>query len=235
MWAAGIALLLLRALAAFVPGRWLWGLDLGRDLAPAAFVVPWLATLALFVPAVARPLTRAIPRGGRGATLGALALALALAAFQWGHPDRALYTGDTSLRHAAFAAIEHPEALAEQALAGDLALHHALPRWVAAHTPWSAEAAGRAQGALLALCTALAGGWLARALGANGAVGLAVIATSACTGALALENGYGKASVEVACLTSIAAVGVARAARSGAGLGTVGVAVGLALLLHRSA
>ena len=61
------------------------------------------------------------------------------------------------------------------------------------------------------------------------------MAVAACTGALALDNGYGKASVEVACLTSIAAVGVARAARDGGGLGTVGIAVALALLLHRSA
>ena len=32
---AALALLALRVLAVFVPGRWLWGLDLGRDLAPA--------------------------------------------------------------------------------------------------------------------------------------------------------------------------------------------------------
>src|SRR5260221_5616436 len=85
------------------------------------------------------------------------------------------------------------------------------------------------------MLTALAGWRLARACGAEGGAWLAAMAVVACTGALALENGYGKASVEVACLTSIAAVGVARVARTGAGLGTVGAAVGLALLLHRSA
>jgi hypothetical protein len=64
----------------------------------------------------------------------------------------------------------------------------------------------------------------------------------ACTGALALDNGYGKASVEVACLTGLAAVGVLRAARAPAlgndgstGLATVGACVALGLLLHRSA
>lgn len=233
--AAVPALLVLRVLAAFVPGRWLWGLDLGRDLAPAAFVVPLLLALALCIPAVAGALARLLPREGRALSTLAVALAFALAAFAWTHPDRSLYTGDASLRHAAFSAVEHPEKFAEQATRGDLWLHHTLPRWVAAHSPWTAEQAGRAQGALLALVTALAGGWLARRLGAGGAVALAVMAVAACTGALALDNGYGKASVEVACLTTIAGAGVARVARDGRGIGTVGVAVGLSLLLHRSA
>ena len=131
--------------------------------------------------------------------------------------------------------VKNPEVFAEQALRGDLVLHHSFPRWVSQHTPFDAEHAGRAQGALLALLTALAAWRLARALGAEGELALAVMALVACTGALALDNGYGKASVEVACLTTIAAVGVVHAARTGGGLGTVGLAVGLALLLHRSA
>src|SRR5262249_57750261 len=83
--------------------------------------------------------------------------------------------------------------------------------------------------------TVLAGWRLARALRADGEVALAVVAISSLTATLALDNGYGKASIEVACLASIAAVGVARAARAEGGLGTVGTAVALALLLHRSA
>jgi tetratricopeptide (TPR) repeat protein len=233
--AAALGLVALRVVAMFVPGRWLWGLDLGRDLAPVAFVVPLLATLALCVPSVARALERTLPRAARARSALAVALALALAAFAWGHPDRALYTGDASLRHAAFSVVEHPEKFAEQAMRGDLLLHHSLPRWLATHTPLSAEQVGRAQGALLALLTALAGWRLARALGAEGALALGVMAVAAGTGALALDNGYAKASVEVACLTSIAAVGVARIARDGRGMATVGIAVGLALLLHRSA
>ena len=235
LYAAALVLLALRVLAVLLPGRWLWGLDLGRDLAPAAFLLPLAATLALFVPVLARAVAGAVPRGPSAFSGLAIALAVALAAFAWAHPDHALYTGDASLRHAAFATVAHPEQFAEQAMRGDLVLHHTLPRWVAAHSPWSAEQAGRAQGALLALLTALAAWRLALALGADGAVALCVMAVAACTGALALDNGYGKASVEVACLTSIAAVGVARVASAGRGLGTVGVAVGVALLLHRSA
>jgi tetratricopeptide (TPR) repeat protein len=98
------------------------------------------------------------------------------------------------------------------------------------------------QGALLALIAALAGWRLAAAAGAKGELGLAVAAIAACTGALALDNGYGKASVEVACLTGLAAVGVLRAARASAqgddgaiGMATVGACVAVGLLLHRSA
>jgi hypothetical protein len=158
------------------------------------------------------------------------------------HPDRSLIIGDASLRHGAFAWVDQPEKLAAQAMRGDLVLHHDLPKWVSEHTPWSAEQAGRVQGALLALLAALAGWRLAAALGARGELGLAVAAIAACTGALALDNGYGKASVEVACLTGIAAVGVLRAARgapthqgASGGVGTVGACVALGLFLHRSA
>ncbi len=230
-----LALLALRVLAVFAPGRWLWGVDLGRDLPTSLFVWPLLGTLLLFVPAVGRATAGVLPRRPRAFALLAAGLALMLAGFVWSFPDRALYTGDAGMRHGAFAAVVDPAPLAEQALAGDLLLHHALPRWVARHTACSAEQAGRAQGALLALLTALAGWRLARALGANGALGFAVLAVAGCTGALALDNGYGKASVEVACLTSIAAIGVARSARDGGGLASTGLAVGAALLLHRSA
>lgn len=232
---AALLLLALRLAATWLPGRWLWGLDLGRDLAAWSWFVPLALTLAAFVPAIARPLAALAARGERAANAVAVALALALALFVWAHPDRALYTGDTSLRHGAFAALENPRSIAQQALRGDLLLHHDLPRWVAAHTPWSAEDTGRAQGALLAFATALTGWALARTLGARGAVAFAVMAVASGSAALALDNGYGKATVELAWLTTVAAVGVARAARDGGGLAVAGLAVGAALLLHRSA
>jgi len=221
--------------AQLLPGRWLWGFDLGRDLAAGAMIAGLVVTLACCVPAAARALAALAPKGPRALAILAAAVALGFALFAWTHADRALYTGDASLRHAAFAAIAHPEAFAQQSLRGDLVLHHSWPRWLAAHTPLSAEQAGRLQGACLALLTVLAAWRLARALGADGVVAVAAMIVAGCTGALALDNGYAKASVEVACLTTIAAVGVARAARDGRGLGTAGVAIGLALLLHRSA
>ena len=233
--AAALTLLALRVLAGVVPGRWLWGLDLGRDLAPWSWWLPLGLTLIAFVPAVAERLARLAPRGERGANALAVMLAAALALFVWLHPDRALYTGDTSLRHGAFAMLEDPTPFAEQALRGDLVLHHALPRWVAAHTPFSAEDTGRAQGALLAFATALTGWGLARTLGARGAVALAVMVVASSSAALALDNGYGKSTVELAWLTTIAAVGVVRATRDGGGLWITGLTVAAALLLHRSA
>ncbi|MEQ1833316.1 MAG: hypothetical protein ABL977_09705 [Candidatus Eisenbacteria bacterium] len=222
-------------LAAFLPGRWAWGLDMGRDLAPWSWWLPLALTLLAFAPPVATAFVRIVPRGERGTAAFAVALALTLALFSWNHPDRALYTGDTSLRHGAFATLADPTPFAEQALRGDLALHHALPRWVAAHTPFRTEDAGRAQGALLAFVTALTGYALARTLGARGAVAIAVMAVAASSAALALDNGYGKATVELAWLTTLIAVGVARAARDGGGVWSTGLAVAAALLLHRSA
>jgi hypothetical protein len=238
-----LALLVLRGLAAILPGRYLWGLDLARDVAPFAAVLGLALPLALHAPALARGVARLMPRSPRAQDALATALAVALALFMLAHPDRALYTGDASIRHGAFAAVSEPEKLVAQSMRGDLVLHHAFPRWVEQHTPWTADQAGRAQGALLALLAALAGWRLAAALGARGELALAVAAIASCTGALALDNGYGKASVELACLTGIAAVGVLRTARggpdhevgSGRGVLTVGVAVALGLLLHRSA
>jgi len=235
LWAASIGLLALRALAALLPGRYLWGLDLARDVGPAAAVVGLALPLALHAPALARAAARLVPRTARAQDALATALAACLALFMFAHPDRSLYTGDASLRHGAFAAVDAPEKFAVQAMRADLVLHHDVPKWLNEHTPWNAEKAGRAQGALLALLAALAGWRLAAALGARGELGIAVAAIAACTGALALDNGYGKASVEVACLTGIAAVGVLRAARDGGGLGTVGASVALGLVLHRSA
>jgi len=242
LFAGSLAVLALRALAAILPGRYLWGLDLARDVPPFAAVLGLALPLALHAPPLARGVARLVPRGGRAQDALAVTLAAALALFMLAHPDRALFIGDASLRHGAFSQVEQPEKFAVQAMRGDLFLHHAVPRWVAEHTPWSAEAAGRAQGALLALIAALAGWRLAAAAGTKGELALAVAAIAACTGALALDNGYGKASVEVACLTGLVAVGVLRAARASAqgddgatGVATVGACVALGLLLHRSA
>ena len=235
LWAASIGLLALRALAAVLPGRYLWGLDLARDVGPVAAVLGLAVPLACHLPALGRACARLVPKSARSQRVLAVSLAGVLALFMFAHPDHALFTGDASVRHGAFASVDQPEKIAAQAMRGDLLLHHDFPKWVNEHTPWSAERAGRAQGALLALLAALAGWRLAAALGARGEVAIAVAAIAACTGALALDNGYAKSSVEVACLTGIAMVGVMRAARDGTGLGTVGACVALGLLLHRSA
>src|SRR5262249_42882830 len=183
-----LALLGLRVLAALLPGRWLWGLDLARDVAPVAAVAGIALPLTLHAPPLGRAVARHLPAGGRRRSALAAALAAALALFMLRHPDHALFTGDASLRHGAFAGVDRPEKFAVQALRGDLLLHHALPKWVSEHTPWSAEQAGRAEGALLALLAALAGWRLAVALGARGELAFAGMAIAACPGAPAPGN-----------------------------------------------
>ena len=228
-------MLALRGLAALLPGRWLWGLDLARDLPAAASWTAAVAILAACTPAASRAIARTWPTAGVAHGLIVLASSLALALFVFGHPDETLFTGDTALRHGEFTTVEHPEAFAPQALRGDLFLHHTLPRWLARVTPWTAEDAGRAQGALLAILTALAGWRLAKALGVRGVAAAAVAALVASSAALALDNGYSKATVEVACLTSLMVPGLVRLAENGGGLAGVGACAAAALLLHRSA
>ncbi len=230
-----LTVLAIRVLAVFVPGRPLWGFDLWRDVPEAEWIASVVVVLVAMVPAVGRRLTRLLPDSAGMLFASALVVATALAMFTLAHPDRALYTGDASLRHGEFATLEHPETVAPQATRGDLYLHHALPRAVAASTPMTPEDVGRAQGALLAFLTALAGWRLAVAAGTRGLVALAVATIAASTGALALDNGYAKASVEVCALATLLAAGVVRLENDGRGLGTVGVSLGLALLLHRSA
>lgn len=224
----------LRVLAPLLPGRAWWGVDLARDIPAPAFWLPW-AAFALTL--AATPLSGAIaarlpaPRAWHAAVF-----ALALAALAWSFPERAFVTGDTSLRHGAFTAAEHPETIVPQALPADLLLHHALPRAIAARTPLSAEDAGRAWGALLACAWAFAAASLSRAVAKRPAAAWAAAAAAAFTAQLALHNGYGKAIVEMnlcVLVTAGALFGVARGNRRA--LGVLGVAVALALLLHRSA
>jgi hypothetical protein len=147
LFAGVIALTVLRALAAFVPGRWMWGIDLGRDLPGEIFAAGLAVTGLACVPEAGRWLARV---GGSGPErVVPMVCAVALALFAWNSPDRALYIGDASLRHGAFARVSDPQLLAEQALGGDLVLHHTFPRWVADHTPWTEDQGGRALGALV--------------------------------------------------------------------------------------
>ncbi|MCE9627941.1 MAG: hypothetical protein K8R56_08495, partial [Candidatus Eisenbacteria bacterium] len=127
MRAALLALLAVRTLLLVIPGRSLWGFDLARDLDPLMFWLPLALTLLTFVPAVGDALARMLA-GRRALAWFAILGGLVLALFLWSHPDRALYNGDTSLRHGAFAETPNPEKFAEQALRGDLVLHHTVPR-----------------------------------------------------------------------------------------------------------
>ncbi|MEY4373893.1 MAG: Tetratricopeptide repeat, partial [Candidatus Eisenbacteria bacterium] len=114
--------------------------------------------------------------------------------------------------------------------------HHDVPAALGGGTDVGAETVNRAQGVLAALLSVLAAVALARALGATGAAAATVVAVSVATGALALFNGYAKATVELAVLTLLVATGLVRGVRGAAiGFAWTGLAVAAALLLHRSA
>lgn len=227
-----VATLLFRATLPWVHGRYWWGIDLARDLPAPAFWLPWAACALALLPPVAGFVTSRLPRP---AWAHALLAGLALAALVWLLPERSYVTGDTGLRHGDFANAPHPELLVPQALPADLWLHYHLPRAVAVHTPFGAEAAGRAWGALLALLGACAAFSLARAVARGPAAALAAFAIALFTAQLTLCNGYAKSIVEMNLLVLVAAGALLSLARGGRGVLRLGLAVAGALLLHRSA
>ena len=177
-----LVLLALRVALLWVPGRAFWGYDLARDLDPVTFWLPLVFTLVSFVPAVADAGARALQARGAPA-LTAMLGGLALAGFLWTHPDRALYNGDTSLRHGAFAETANPEKFAEQALRGDLVLHHAVPRAMAAALGTNTEVANRLWGVFAALASVLGAWLLARTLGGRGSARITALVLALSTGA----------------------------------------------------
>jgi len=57
-----VALQILRTIAAYAPGRWLWGMDLGRDLPPGWFAAGTIVTLFACVPAIWKARSTVCPR-----------------------------------------------------------------------------------------------------------------------------------------------------------------------------
>jgi hypothetical protein len=233
LWAALVATMALRALAALLPGRALWGIDLGRDLPPAAFWIPWAATALALLPPVGRALASLVPATPRGTAVAALALAALAAVLAWSLPDALRFTGDSGMRHGAFTATEHPRELFPQAMPGDLWLHWALPRALAERAGWPAEKTNRALGAALAFANGVLAWRLARTRGALGAPALAMAAIAGWTAALALFSGYAKALVEVAVLGAAAAVALLEVCARGRGVLALGAATAAAIVMHR--
>jgi len=225
--------LALRALAALLPGRWLWGLDLGRDLPPAGFWIPWALGALALVPAIARPLARALPDSPRGTLAMGLALAALAALLAWSLPDRLQFTGDAGMRQGAFASSEHPLALVPQAMPGDLWLHWALPRWLERHAGLAAGRTDRLLGALMAGLNGLAALALVRARGYRGPAALAALALAGWSASLALFNGYAKSLVELAVVELAAAAALVSITRGGRGVLALGSCAALAIVLHR--
>jgi hypothetical protein len=233
LWIALALLWAMRAIAMLAPGRYLWGLDVGRDT-PAAFAwTLWALGALALIPAIARAAAAALRRKPRGTLIRALVLALAAAAFLWAHPDRVRFTGDADIRGAAMLDVARPESLIPQAMPGDLFLHVRAPIALHAHGV-KPPLYARSLGALLAALSMLVAWRLARVLDVRGATALAVIVTAACTAALALYGGYAKGSVELVLITMAAGVSAVAIAREREGLLPLALLTSAGIIMHRA-
>lgn len=227
-------LLALRAIGAFAPSPWLWAFDFQAHLPPVMAWLPWaLAALAL-IPAVSAPVERRLARLAPGTGL-AIAVAVALVTIVALLPDDLRFVGDAQLRFGNLTVDESPAKMFPQATPLDIALHFHLPRLLGDRLGVGRAAIPHALGALWAIALAALSVWTARILGARGPVALAACAVIAFGGTLALSTGYLKAFVELSLLTGAAGAAAIRIAREGRGMLALGLAVGGALLFHRSA
>lgn len=233
LWLTLALLWALRAVAMLVPGRYLWGFDVGRDTPPAFAWALWVLGALALIPALARAAAAALRRKPGGTLIRALVLTLAAAAFLWAHPDRVRFTGDADIRGAALLDAARPESLLPQAMPGDLFLHVRAPLALRAHGVKPALY-HRAIGALLAALSVLAAWRLVRVLNLRGATALAVMTTAACTAALALDGGYAKGSVELVLITMAAGVSAVAIAREREGLLPLALLTSAGIIMHRA-
>ena len=235
-WLLLAALVGLRASAAAVPGMWFWAADASRFLPGWAWIF-LLSSVVLLLPPVGRAALPPLRRLGealarRPATLLAAGVAAAVVLLL---PDRTRFVGDFHLRQGSVEAALPFGALFPQALPLDVLLHHTLPAWAQAVFGVPPNATSRALGALLAALAAGLAVRFARLAGASGAALPAVAALAGCGGWLALFTGYSKAFAGMAVLTAAVAVAGLAALRGRRAPWALGVLLGAALLLHRSA
>src|SRR5262249_32870700 len=122
-----------------------------------------------------------------------------------------------------------------QAMPFDLLIHAGVARQLMNGFGWSPNAVGRAIGAAEAAMLAMLAIRLVRRLDLRRAVAAAAGPVAFWGGYLTLLSGYDKAFSEMVVLTAAAGVFGLQAVREGRGLLGLGVAMTLALLIHRSA
>ena len=234
-----IALAAARLMLTFVPNMWAWGLNLQRFLGRGAAWGPWALGALALVPAIGRPLDRALERAGdliaRRGRVAAFAPALLAFALAWSLPDRVRYVGDFLLRQGAVEENVAPAGVFPQALPLDALLHVTLPTAIVNAGWLRSDTIMRLIGALEAALLAMTAAWFARALALRGAAAAAATAVVLCGGYLGMFTGYNKAFSEMVVLAAVVGVlglGVVRERR---GLAALGVTLAVALALHRSA
>jgi hypothetical protein len=256
LWSVLVVLLFARLVLTFVPDMRFWGLNLQRFLPPALAWTGWALMAVALIPMAGRRAERVMSVLGDGiARHGKLAFAIAGiagATLVFVFPDQVHFVGDFLLRQGTVEEALSSATLFPQALPLDVVLHNRLPFWAGQVGLADANTAARWLGALEAgLLAALAVGF-ARVLALRGAAATAAAAVVFFGGYLGMFTGYSKAFAELVVL--FAAVGVfgLRAVRGAAvardrgarptpdrgaitALFGLGVAVALALTLHRSA
>lgn len=234
------ACVLARAVAPMAGGTALWGLDLARDLPPAAGATAALVALAGFVPgsrdAIARGLA-ALGRALEARRVAAVLPAIAFAVLALLARDPVRLVGDSTLRLATVPVRGDLARTLPQAGPLDLLLNVALPRALDDATGLDAAGALQAVGAAMVLVWALAAAAFARALGAGPTgTALAWVAIVACGVPVHLA-GYSKFGPLLVGLL-LAATGAVRLLRDGssrAGAIALGTGMAIALLGHRTA
>ena len=239
LWATAGALVVLRAVLAFVPTMHAWSLNLHRFLAPPAAWLPWaLAALAL-VPALARWVTPAGSSLGSwivdARVLGTASCVVLAAALVGLLPDRTWYVGDFLLRQNTLEAQVSAAGWYPQALPLDLFLHDTVPRALMARLGLDPNGAGRLIGVIEAALLAGLAIQFVRVLGYRGTVVIACAAVIFFGGALTLFTGYDKAFSELCLLVAAVAVFGLSAVRDGRGLLAMGIALAASFTLHRAA
>lgn len=237
LWIMLAALATLHAVAALVPGRWLWGVDALRDLPSWGWLV-WVACALTLVPAVGAALAERLRALGRALErpLPLLWWSLAAAALVFLLPDRVQFVGDFLLRQGASEEQLPTATLFPQALPLDLFLHVHLPVWASANLHASANLTSRIVDAVEAGALAALAVLFARRLAPRGPGLVATAAIVWWGGWLAVLTGYSKAFSEMVVLTLAAGVSGLDALRGRrGGYFWLCVVVTAALALHRSA
>jgi hypothetical protein len=239
LWLTLVLLVVARAALTFVPGTWLWSLNLNRFLSPVMGWGLWLIAALALVPSLARRVSPVLGRWGDAITRRpvstAVAWALGAATLAWLTPDRVRFVGDFLLRQGTVEVVEQPGVLFPQALPLDVFLHYALPLKLTAAHLMSANGAARLLGGVeVALLGALAAAF-ARALELRGGAALAAAAVVLFGGYLGMFTGFSKAFAEMCVLMAVAGVSGITTLRTGRGLFAFGLAAGIGMTLHRSA
>ena len=239
LWVGLCALAALRLVLGFVPGMWVWGMNLHRFLPPALAWLPWGVAVVALAPPMARRIEPPFARLGaaiaRGSIPAAVGIAAAAALLVWLLPDHVRFVGDFLIRQGTVEEAIRPSQVWPQALPLDVLLHYTLPLALSDSGLTDANGAARLLGAIEAALLALSACAFARALALEGGAALAVAAVAFFGGTLGLFTGYSKAFAEMVVLAAAAAAFGISAIRAGTGLLPLGIVVAVGVVLHRSA